>query len=218
MDNDANAAAYGEYRRGSGRGSKVFMCITLGTGVGGGIVADDRVFRGAHNYAGEIGHMTINERGPHCKCGNRGCLEAYVGTAGLLRSARAKLKKVKRSMLGTPSASRPLTPEVIAQAARRGDWVGRMVLEEAAGHLGTAIASVVNLLNPDCVALAGGVAGGFDVMRRPLQETVLVRAFPEPARSVTIRRGTLGFDAAPIGSALMARDAFSSGDTRLKGR
>lgn len=207
IDNDANAAAIGEYRRGAGRGARMFVCITLGTGIGGAIVADGKLVRGSSGFAGEIGHITVNARGPRCKCGNRGCLEAYVGADALVRSARRRLGKARRSSLARIEA--PLSPQTITRAARRGDAIAADVLNEAAEYLGTAIGSVVNLLNPDRVVLAGGVAGGFDLMRRRLREVVEERAFPESARAVTIRRGALGFDAASIGAALMAGAALA---------
>jgi glucokinase len=215
IDNDANVAAFGEYHRGVARRARMFVCITLGTGVGGAIVADGSIVRGASGFAGEIGHVTVNARGPRCKCGNRGCLEAYVGADALVRSARRRLRTGKRSLIAAGGG--PLTPETIARAARRGDRIARDVLNEAAEYLGTAIASVVNLLNPDCVALAGGVAGSFDLMRRRLHEVVAERAFAESARAVRIQRGSLGVDAASIGAALMARASLRQRRDRKRG-
>lgn len=202
IENDANAAAYGEYTRGSGGNSQMFLCVTLGTGVGGGIVANGDILRGAGGFAGEIGHTTINERGPRCTCGNRGCLEAYVGAGRLTRRARAMMRKFPRSLLHAEEDE--LTPEVITRAARRGDAAALAVMDEAAEHLGTALASAVNLLNPDRIALGGGVAGGFDVMRKRIVATVTERAFPESARGVRIGKAKLGNTAASIGMAVIA--------------
>jgi glucokinase len=217
MDNDANAAAYGEYHRGCGRRSDLFVCITLGTGVGGGIVSHGEILRGSRNYAGEIGHMTVNERGPLCRCGNRGCLEAYVGAYGLVRAARrAPVRKAGGIVRGS-RASAALTPERIARAARKGDHAAREVYARAADHLGTAIATLVNVLNPDVVGVAGGVAAEFDLMEDRVRAVVAERAFPESAEAVTIVRGALGLDAASIGAALMARDASRSVRSKRRG-
>ena len=204
VDNDANAAAYGEYRLGCGRNTRMLVCLTLGTGVGGGIVSLGRILRGASHYAAEIGHMSIHMTGPRCKCGNRGCLEGYIGADALVRSARALLGKGKSRKLDRGMV---LTPKIIAQAARRRDKVAREVFERAARHLGIALASLVNLLNPDMIVLAGGVADGFDLMRKPLNQEIAARAFPESARAVTVRKATLGSVAAAAGAALIAKEA-----------
>jgi glucokinase len=194
----------------------MFVCITLGTGVGGGIIDRGSVVRGARNYAGEVGHMTIDERGPRCKCGNRGCLEAFVGADALVRDARHTLKRSGSSGPLRAARSR-LTPELIARAAREGDRGARAVFDRAGEHLGTAVASLINLLNPDTIGLAGGVAGGFDLMQKRLRGVVAERAFRESARAVTIARGRLGVSAAAVGAALMAREALrthSAGSVR----
>ena len=216
IDNDANAAAYGEYQRGCGKRARLFVCITLGTGVGGGIVSHGEVLRGSRNYAGEIGHMTVNGRGPRCRCGNRGCLEAYVGAWALVRSARRILGPKPGGGLRGSRASTPLTPERIAGAARKGHRAAREVFVRAAEHLGTAIATLVNVLNPDVVGLAGGVATEFDLMEDRVRAVVADRAFPESVEAVKIVRGVLGLDAAAIGVALMARDAVRSSNRRRK--
>lgn len=218
IDNDANAAAYGEYHCGAGRRSRMLVCMTLGTGVGGGIVYAGRVLRGATNFAGEVGHMTIHERGPRCKCGNRGCLEAFVGADAIIRDARRLLRRNPRSRLNRlPDGSR-LTPETIARTASAGDRVAKEVFEHAAEHLGTAIASLVNVLNPDVVALAGGVASGFDLMKKRVREVVAERAFSEAAGVVAIKRAQLGFNAASVGAALLARDASATKSPRTSRR
>jgi glucokinase len=213
IDNDANAAAYGEYAHGAGRGSQLFVCITLGTGVGGSIIVDGRVLRGKKNYAGEIGHMTIRETGPSCKCGNRGCLEAYLGADALVQSARKRLASKKKSVLKTWARERqqPLSPALIAEAAETGDQAARLVFEEAGAHLGTAVASLINILNPDVIAIAGGVSAAFHLMEKSMWDAIGARAFAESAELVTITRAELGADAAVIGMAMMARE---SADTR----
>jgi len=208
VDNDVNVAAYGEYMCGSGKGYSNLICITLGTGVGGGIIAGGKLLRGSANFAGEVGHMSIDLDGPRCSCGNRGCLEAYVGKRALVRSARAKLKTRSGSVLGKLSErqKRALTPKMIFEAARRGDRVAKEVLNEAADYLGSAVASLVNIFNPEVITFGGGVSGAFDFMKPRLEEVVRSRAFKEPASLVKICRTQLGNDASAVGAALLARD------------
>ena len=208
VDNDANAAAYGEYRAGAGRGYANVVCITLGTGVGGGIIADGKVLRGGHNFAGEIGHVAINMDGPLCSCGNRGCLEAYIGKRALVRSARAKLSSRGGRILGRLSSRqlRSLTPRMIQEAALKGDRTALEVFYEAAEYLGSGIAVLVNLLNPDVVAIGGGVSGAFQLMETRLKQAVRARVFDEAAAVVKICRAQLGNDSSTIGAALYAKD------------
>lgn len=209
VDNDANAAAWGEYKRGCGMRSKMFVCLTLGTGVGGGIIDRGRVVRGAKNFAGEIGHLSIAERGPVCKCGNQGCLEAFVSADALVANAKRLLRRQGGRLRGKiGSLGDPLTPERLASAARAGDPVAREVFETAGRHLGVALASIVNVLNPDTIGVAGGVASNFDLMKKTLRETVNNRAFPESAAAVDISAGRIGVYAAAIGVALMTRDGL----------
>lgn len=208
IENDANAAAYGEYFKGLARGRGTLVCITLGTGVGGAIVTDGRLLRGSRNYAGEIGHMTICETGPRCHCGNRGCLEAYVGAYALVRETRRRLAEGRsRHLSRWVDEGRGLTPKLLAEAAARGDRMAREVFEEAGSHLGTGIANLINVFNPDIVAIAGGVARGFHLMRPRVLEAVRERAFPESRRAARIVRARLGTRAAAIGAALLARDS-----------
>jgi glucokinase len=208
IDNDANAAAYGEYFRGCGRGRGTLICLTLGTGVGGGIVVEGRLLRGSKNYAGEIGHSTICETGPRCHCGNRGCLEAYVGSYALLRDTRARLRgRRSRYLSRWIEEGRPLTPKLIADAAAKGDRAACEVFGEAGAHLGTAMANLINIFNPDVIAVAGGVARGFHLMKPRMEAEVRARAFPESRRAARISRAVLGVNAAGIGAALMARDS-----------
>jgi glucokinase len=207
IDNDAAAAAYGEYVKGVGKGCTCFICITLGTGVGGGVVIGGKMLRGASNFAGEIGHVTIDESGPSCACGNRGCLEAYVGAGALVRSAREKMKTKRGRILGrSVKADTPtLSPRVITEAAVRGDRIAKEVLDEAAGHLGSAIASLVNIFNPQVVAVGGGVAGAFHIMKPRLEKEVYKRSFVAPMTELKIVRALLGNDASTTGAAMMVK-------------
>lgn len=208
IENDANGAAYGEYRCGACRGCEDLIFITLGTGVGGGVVSGGRPITGAANYAGELGHMAITEDGPKCHCGSRGCLEAYVGSYGLVRAARSLMKQKKGRVLERYVAREKgkITPLLIMEAARRGDAVAKKVVKDAGEHLGTGIASLVNIFNPGFVVLGGGVSSSFDLLRPHVERTVLKRAFQEPARMARIVRSQLGNDATAVGAAMYARD------------
>jgi len=208
VDNDANSAAWGEVCAGGRKGAADLVFITLGTGVGGGIVAGGRIVRGVSNCAGEVGHTTVDPAGPRCRCGNRGCLEAIAGSYGMIRRARelARERPGRYLLKWIERDRRPLTPALIAEAARKGDGVARMVMRETGEALGTAIASLVNLLNPEAVIVGGGVSESFDLLSPHVHRVVERRAFPEPAAQVRIERSVLGNDASVIGAAMFARD------------
>jgi glucokinase len=208
VDNDANSAAYGEFRCGASRGKNDLVFITLGTGVGGGVVCGGRLLRGTANYAGELGHMAISLGGPKCHCGRRGCLEAYVGSYGLVRSARETLKHKKGRVLEklVKEQKKKLTPALIAYAARRGDAAAKSVIKTAGENLGAGIASLINLFNPGVVALGGGVSGAFDLLLPHVEKTVKKQAFAKSARLARIVKSALGNDATAVGAAMLAKD------------
>jgi glucokinase len=205
VENDATSAAFGEsFVRGARGRDLVF--ITLGTGVGGGIVADGRVVRGVSGYGGEIGHMTVDPDGPRCRCGARGCLEAYASAYGIVRAAReasrsrgSKSRGKRGSTVRTPSA------RDVLDAARRGDPVGREAARVAGEHLGIAVASLLNLLNPSVVVIGGGVGGGFDILAPHVRRSVARYAFADTAKAARIEPSRLGNDAAVVGAAMLAR-------------
>lgn len=211
IDNDATSAAYGEYRKGSLRNVRNLVFITLGTGVGGGVIVDGRVLRGAGNYAGEIGHTVINEDGPRCRCGARGCLEAYAGTYAMVRDVRAALaQRRSRYLTRWVADGEPLTPRLIMDAARRGDAVAKRVVRSAGEHLGTGIASMINVFNPEAVVIGGGVAASLDLLLPHIERVVARRAFEQSAAMARIVASRLGNDATAVGAALFARDNLKS--------
>jgi glucokinase len=212
VDNDANCAAYGEYRVGAGRGVKNLVFITLGTGVGGGVVIDGRLLRGVANYAAELGHTTINFDGPKCHCGNRGCLEAYVGSYGLVRSARSRLRQGKGRVLRrwVTEDKKPLTPWLIFEAARKGDAAATAVVKEAGGLLGIGLASFINIFNPERVVLGGGISSSFDLLEPHVEKAISRSAFGESARLAVVTRSVLGNDASVAGAAMLAKDAIEA--------
>jgi predicted NBD/HSP70 family sugar kinase len=154
--------------------------------------------------------MTISEDGPKCRCGNRGCLEAYVGSYGLVRSARELLKQKSGRVLRRylEEEKHKLTPRLILEAARLGDAVATKVVRNAGEHLGVGIASLINIFNPGVVVIGGGVSGAFDLLQPHVERTIRKRAYAESARMTRIVRSSLGNDATVVGAALMAKDTF----------
>lgn len=208
LANDVNAALYGEWRLGAGRGCRDAVMIALGTGVGGGVVCDGRLLVGARCAAGEIGHMVLDPRGAPCACGNRGCLEAYAGTVGLRRRA-AELAR-------DPGASAALRDLVAAKGeqlgaadlhalAQAGDAGARGLFAEAGRWLGQAVANCVNVLDPDVVIVGGGVARAGELILGPCRETARGLIMAAEAREVRIVPAELGPWAAAIGAAELAR-------------
>jgi glucokinase len=204
VENDATSAAFGEsFVRGARGRDLVF--ITLGTGVGGGIVADGRVVRGVSGYGGEIGHMTVDPNGPPCRCGARGCLEAYAGAYGIVRIARDALRSRGKARGKRGAPVRMATARDVLDAARRGHPAGRETARVVGEHLGIAVASLLNLLNPSVVVIGGGVGGGFDVLAPHVRRAVARCAFAHTAKAARIERSRLGNDAALVGAAMLAR-------------
>ena len=205
IDNDANAMALAEHRFGAGRGSENFIGLTLGTGVGGGIVLGGKLYHGGAYSAAEVGHITVNEAGPVCACGNRGCVETYVGNRYFLQEALRRLKKDPRGLLGRwVKAGQGLTPELIEKAAKKGDRLSKRLWEDTGVHLGTALAGLVNVLNPERIVVGGGIARAGRLIFGPVERTIQKKAFPIAAASVKVLPATLGTDAGVIGAAALA--------------
>lgn len=205
VENDANAAALGEYRFGAGRGAQSLVCLTLGTGLGGGIVLEGEIWRGSDYMAGEIGHMIIERDGPPCNCGNRGCLEAFVSATGLKARVREKLKDE-----GAASAIRPLmeqgeevTPERLYQEAVKGDPFCREILREAGEYLGIGLTNIIRILSPEIIVLTGGLMGAREILLETALKEVEAKAFPWKARQTRIVPGELGDDAGALGAAAL---------------
>lgn len=196
LDNDANLVALGEHWKGAGRGAKCLICITLGTGVGGGIILNGRVWHGVGGVAGEIGHMTLVRNGRRCACGNRGCLEAYASSQGLILSMQGLIGKEE----GLKSDSR-VTPESIGRRARSGNEPARRAIEDTGRILGVAVASLANVLNPDVVVVGGGVSKLGERLLDPVREEVRKRAFSKVVEGLKIVKAELGDNAGPLGAA-----------------
>ena len=191
-DNDVNVMALGECKFGAGKGARNAVCITLGTGVGGGIIIDGGIYRGSTFSAGEVGHMPLKEEGLSCNCGGYGCLERYVGNR--------HISEEFRSIKGGDSL---LSPESISIAARKGDKASIELWDRVGKRIGTTLAGIVNLLNPEKIIIGGGVAGAGELIFGPIRKTVKRRAMPVPGRAVRILKAKLGNDAGVIGAAAL---------------
>lgn len=206
VENDANAYALGEYMHGAGRGAASMVCFTLGTGVGGGIILDGEVWRGADGMAGEVGHITVYPNGIKCNCGNTGCLERYSSATAVVEKTIESLSKgAKSSLAGAYRKDRAsINARAIKEAAVSGDRLALWVYSGAGRALGIVAAGLINLLNIERIVVGGGMAGAWGLLEEPLVSEVDKRAFRIPAERCGIVPGTLGDDAALIGSASLA--------------
>jgi glucokinase len=203
LDNDANCATYGEWWQGAGRGANTLVGLTLGTGIGGGLVIGGELYHGASDAAGEFGHMTIDTTGRKCKCGNYGCLEAYASGPNIAARALEGLEAGVESIL--PELVDGRTSEISAatvyEAVVLGDAFAEEVMKETAKVLGVGIANLVNALNPDAVVIAGGVTQAGDHLFEPLRKEVRRRAFRSAVDACRILPAALPETAGVIGAA-----------------
>lgn len=208
IENDANVACWGEFWLGAGRDVQTMCMLTLGTGVGGGIVINGVLHRGIDGTAAEIGHMIVCRDGRLCGCGGHGCLEAYASVTGLVRTVLERIDAGATTTLA-PLRDR-LTGEIISQHADAGDAVALESLDETARWLGVGITSLIALLNPEVVALAGGMTGEGDRLLNAVQRTVDAEALSVPAKRAKIVISELGADAGVIGAAGCALTRYQS--------
>lgn len=198
--NDADAIAWGEAVYGAGRDFASFLAVTLGTGVGGGLVLERRLWQGADGVAGEVGHVMVEPQGRPCSCGSRGCLERYASATGIIDSVQLALEAGEKSPLFA-LGDEELTCERISAAARKGDPVAQGALNEAGRRLGQVLSGVANLLNPNGIVITGGASESLDLMRPALDEELRRRAFDATIGNWRIVRGQLGDDAGILGAA-----------------
>ncbi|HOL19270.1 MAG TPA: ROK family glucokinase [Candidatus Hydrogenedens sp.] len=203
IENDANAACFGEYWLGAGQGCDCIAVLTLGTGVGGGIVVFKKLLRGIDGTAGELGHLKVQRDGRLCGCGSKGCLEAYASVTGMVRTAQEKIEKGEKTILTEMCNNniQNITGKMIFQAVEKGDAIAKEVFHETAVWLGLGIASIVNMLNPERVILCGGMISAGDVLFTPVRETVMKNAFEVPAKRCEIVPAGLGEDSGVFGCA-----------------
>ena len=206
VENDANAAAWGEFRFGVGSEAEHLVFITLGTGVGGGVVMHGVLLRGAQGAGGELGHVTIQATGPRCSCGNHGCLEALASGTAIQRRAREVANEKPTSGLGRLAMDRKVLGEDVTELAQKGDEAAASVLEEAGMWLGIGLAGFVNIFNPEVIAIGGGVAKASEFILPPAREEVRLRARSPSRDLVEIKEATLGPESGVLGAAALARD------------
>jgi glucokinase len=195
-ENDANAGAYAEAVCGAARGLQHAVYLTLGTGLGSGLVLNGKLFRGASGYAGEMGHTTVEPSGRTCACGNTGCLETYVSGTGMVRTAQELMN----------SAHAPISAEDIYEAAVRGDSAAFEIFRITGLYLGIACANLINLFNLECIVIGGGVMASGDLLLKPAIAEAQRRAFPAAFQSCRIVQSNLWPDAGLVGAAMLARD------------
>jgi glucokinase len=205
VENDANVAAWGEFRFGAGRGLEHMVFITLGTGVGGGVITHGVLLRGAQGAGGELGHVTIDPTGPRCGCGNYGCLEALASGTAIQRRARELANERPNSELGRLAIERQVLGEDVTRLAREGDEVSNSVLEETGRWLGIGLAGFVNTFNPEVITVGGGVSRAGELILESARKEVQLRARSPSRDLVEIKEATLGPESGVLGAAALAR-------------
>ncbi len=205
LENDANAAAVGEMWLGAARGCCDVISVTLGTGVGGGVILDGKLWRGSHGSAGEIGHTTVDPfSGLKCKCGNTGCLEMFASATAIVRMTRENLALFPETRL----KSEGLTAEKVYEAGRDGDELARAVFKSFGMYLGIGLANLINLIDPQIIVIAGGAVNGWDLFAEEMYRQVGERAFRTTAQQVKIARAECGDNAGLLGAARLARNSL----------
>ena len=214
LDNDVNVMCLGELHYGNAKGAKNVVCITLGTGVGGGIVIEGKLYRGASLSAGEVGHVTINENGPHCNCGNRGCMESYVGNVAITKDAIRRIKKNKKTLIYKLVGGKlsEVTPKVISRAAGKGDRLAKHILKDTGMRIGVGLSTIINILNPEKIMIGGGVAEAGSILFDAIRKSVNSRAMKVPAKAVKIIKAKLGKDAGIIGAVALVKEELKIKD------
>ena len=215
VENDATAAAVAEHRHGAGHGCRNVVLLTLGTGVGGGLVLDDRVYRGSVGAGAELGHMVVDVDGPECfgHCPGRGCLEALVSGSALARDGAVAARESPDSRLGLALAEgRTITGALVTEAAIAGDPAAAAVLHHAGRMLGAGITGLVNAFDPDVVIVGGGVMVAGELLLSPAREVVAGRALAHGRRRVRIVAAGLGEEAGMLGAATLARELLEAKD------
>jgi glucokinase len=204
IDNDVRCAALGELKYGAGKGCENFVCITVGTGIGSGLVINGQLVRGAANAAGEIGHIKLQiNGGPICGCGDTGCLEAFASGPSIVAMANEYLKGGKSAKFRELAGDGEITPYIVAKAAEAGDPVAKRIFEIIGEYVGMGLVSVINLLNPEKVIIGGGVAESGELLLEPIRRTIQARAMVVARNSVEIVPAQLGNSAGVIGASML---------------
>jgi glucokinase len=213
VDNDVRCAALGEYYFGAGKGVKNLVCITVGTGIGSGIIIDGKLVRGANSSAGEIGHMILQEHGGLlCGCGGTGCFETLASGPAIVEMAEKYIMGGKSSKFRELAEGGQITPEIVSRAANFGDEVAKTIFKTAGYWIGIALVNVVNLLNPEMIIIGGGVAEAGNLLVDPVRNTIREKALKTASENLTVVEAKLGNNAGVIGASLL----FCQNDSELK--
>ena len=206
VDNDVRVAALGELNYGAGVGCQNLICITVGTGIGSGLIINGKLVRGASNAAGEIGHIKMQMfDGPICGCGDQGCFEAFASGPSIVTMAYDYIKGGKSTKFRELAASGEITPYIVAEAAKAGDCVAIKIFKIIGEYIGIGLSSVINLLNPEKIVIGGGVADAGDILFDPIRETIKKRAMKIQADACQIVKAKLGNTAGVIGASLLIK-------------
>jgi glucokinase len=212
VDNDANVAALAEHRFGAARGAKNAVLLTIGTGIGGGLVLGGELYRGSTGAGAELGHVVIDENGPPCQgnCPNRGCVEALASGTALAREGQAIAERDPDSALGRLLADgEPIDGRAVTEAALVGDEAARGAVETIARHLGVALSSLANIFEPDVIVIGGGVMAARELLLEPARRELVGRALP-PQNATRVVAAELGHEAGMLGAATMAREELAA--------
>lgn len=211
VGNDVNMVTYGEWMFGAGKGVEDLLVITVGSGVGGGMVTGGRLYLGGHGLAGEIGHTTVEPDGPPCNCGNHGCLESFVGAEYVKGKAIGLINKGVRTQITNlvDGDLDSISPEVISRAAANGDDLARRLLTGMGRYLGIALANAISLLDPQRVVIGGGVAKAGELLLNPIRETIRERLYSYVYSNVQVVPAKLGDSGGVIGAATYAMSQTS---------
>jgi glucokinase len=212
--NDGNAAALGEGYFGAAKGVAHFVYVTISTGIGGGIVIDGKIYNGFKGMAGEIGHMTISDEGPLCKCGNQGCWEALASGTALAKETRRRIDLGEHTtILGLAEGKiENVTAQIVHSAAEQGDPLASELILRTAHYFGVGLANLVNILNPEMIVIGGGLSNMGDRLLKPAYEVVEKRAFQRAYRTVRFVRAALGRNSGVLGAAAFAYDEMVRGE------
>jgi glucokinase len=207
LNNDANLAALGEWKYGAGRGVDDLLYLTISTGIGGGVISQGNLLLGASGLAGELGHMTVGIEGPVCGCGQSGHIEAYASGPSMARIAKERLKEGETSILSEMVRDlEDLGPELIGEAAQRGDMLAKSVIEDAGRAIGSHLASLVHAFNPARIVIGGGVSQLGDLLFNPIRQTLVDEVIhPAYLIDLEVKPTELGDDAGLIGAMILAR-------------
>lgn len=205
IENDANAAAYGELIAGAGKGIKDFIAITLGTGVGGGIIIDGKIYSGFNHAGGELGHTVIVSGGEQCSCGRRGCWEAYASATALIRQTKAAMKEHPESALWEIAGSEEnVNGKTAFDGMRQGDAVAKKVVDRYIEYVAEGLVDMINIFQPEILCIGGGICKEGDTLLKPIQKYVDQYCFARKNKKrITLKIAELGNDAGIIGAAML---------------